>query len=126
MAFVTPPVAMLSVPAPVIGPPVSPAPLPTLVTVPVPAEAQAHVVPFHCSTCLLAQVFSRPRFSVPLVPPPVRPEPVAVVTPVMVLGKVCAALNVITPVLPTCSPASDGLVAPVPNSRFKVPEGAVV
>src|ERR1039458_6031090 len=122
MAFVTPPVAMLSVPVPVIGPPVRPAPLATLVTVPVPAEAQAHAVPFHCSTCFVVQVFSRPRLSVPLVPPPVRPEPVAVVTPVMVLGKVCAPLNVITPVLEMCSPVSTGLVAPEPKRRFRVPE----
>ena len=40
MAFVTPPVAMLSVPLPVMGPPVSPAPLPTLVTVPVPTPGK--------------------------------------------------------------------------------------
>ena len=38
MPLVTPPVAMLSVPLWVIGPPVSPAPLPTLVTVPVPGK----------------------------------------------------------------------------------------
>ena len=38
IALVTPPLAMLSVPLEVIGPPVSPAPLPTLVTVPVPGK----------------------------------------------------------------------------------------
>ena len=38
MALVTPPVATLSVPLLVIGPPVNPAPLPTLVTVPVPGK----------------------------------------------------------------------------------------
>jgi len=37
MALVTPPLAMLKVPLLVIGPPVKPAPLPTLVTVPAPA-----------------------------------------------------------------------------------------
>jgi hypothetical protein len=37
MELLTPPVAMLSVPLDVIGPPVSPAPLATLVTVPLPA-----------------------------------------------------------------------------------------
>src|SRR5580693_108855 len=37
--LVTPPVAMLSVPDVVMGPPVSPDPLPTLVTVPVPGKA---------------------------------------------------------------------------------------
>src|SRR5208283_2756539 len=38
MALVTPPVAMLNVPLLVIGPPVNPGPLPTLVTVPVPGN----------------------------------------------------------------------------------------
>jgi len=46
MALLTPAVAMLNEPVPVIGPPVNPAPLPTLVTVPVPTLAQAQVVPF--------------------------------------------------------------------------------
>ena len=41
---------MLSVPLPVIGPPVSPVPLATLVTVPEPALEQAHLLPFHCKT----------------------------------------------------------------------------
>jgi hypothetical protein len=40
MALVTPPVATLSVPLVVMGPPVKPAPLPTLVTVPPPAVTQ--------------------------------------------------------------------------------------
>ena len=38
IALVTPPVLMLRLPLDVIGPPVSPAPLPTLVTVPVPGK----------------------------------------------------------------------------------------
>ena len=38
MAFVTPAVAMLRVPVPVIGPPVRPGPLPTLLTVPEPGK----------------------------------------------------------------------------------------
>ena len=74
----------------------------------------------------MVQVFNRLKIGVPLVPPPVRPEPVAVVTPAMVLGKVCAALNVITPVLAMFSPVSDGLVVPAPNRRFKVAEVVVV
>src|SRR5271169_3000641 len=83
MALVTPPVAMLNVPLPVIGPPVSPAPLATLVTVPAPlGVVQAQALPFHSNTWPLAQLVSRPRFSVPLVPPPVSPLPLAVVTPV--------------------------------------------
>ena len=40
MALVTPPVAMLRAPLVVIGPPASPAPLPTLVTVPLPAPGK--------------------------------------------------------------------------------------
>src|SRR5580700_891063 len=50
MALVTPAVAMLNVPVLVIGPPASPEPLATLVTVPVAALAQAHAVPLYCST----------------------------------------------------------------------------
>ena len=64
----------------------------------------------------------------PLVPPPVRPDPVAVVIPVIVPvpGKVCPVAKVICPLLAIFSPVSDGLVAPSPNSRFKVPEGVPV
>jgi hypothetical protein len=52
MALVTPALAMLKVPLVVIGPPVRPAPLPTLVTVPVPVPrvAQPHAVPLYCRT----------------------------------------------------------------------------
>ena len=39
MLLVTPPPAMLRLPLPVIGPPVNPEPLPTLVTVPAPVPA---------------------------------------------------------------------------------------
>jgi hypothetical protein len=46
--LLTPAVAMLNVPEPVIGPPVNPALLRTLVTVPEPAEAQAQALPLHC------------------------------------------------------------------------------
>ena len=48
MALVTPAVAMLKVPLVVTGPPVSPAPLPTLVTVPVAGLAQAHAPLTNC------------------------------------------------------------------------------
>src|SRR5580698_6621946 len=57
IALVTPAFAMLNVPLPVIGPPVNPDPLATLVTVPVPAAAQAHAVPLYCSTCFELQAF---------------------------------------------------------------------
>src|SRR5208337_2503834 len=73
--------AMLNVPLPVIGPPVNPAPLATLVTVPVPTAAHAHEVPVQCNTRLVAQVLVRAKFSVPLVPPPIRPLPLAVLKP---------------------------------------------
>lgn len=50
MVLVTPALAMLNVPLVVIGPPVRPAPPPTLVTVPepVPRVAQPHAVPLYC------------------------------------------------------------------------------
>ncbi len=57
IVFVTPALAMLRVPLPVIGPPASPAPLPTLVTVPVPALAQAQAVPLYCRTWFAVHVF---------------------------------------------------------------------
>ena len=70
---------------PLVPPPVSTL-LPAVVTpviVPAPlGVAHAQAVPFHSNTWPLAQLVSRPRFSVPLVPPPVRPLPLAVVTPV--------------------------------------------
>src|SRR5580700_444948 len=68
--------------------------------VPLPVEEHAHEVPFHCKTCLALQVLVRPRESVPLVPPPVRPLPVAVVMPVMVPvpGKVCPVTKLTLPV----------------------------
>ena len=45
MALVTPAVAMLNDPLEVIGPPVSPAPVPTLVTVPLPVPVPGNVCP---------------------------------------------------------------------------------
>ena len=52
IVLVTPAFAMLSVPLVVMGPPVRPAPLPTLVTVPVPVPSvlQTHDVPLYCIT----------------------------------------------------------------------------
>src|SRR5690242_16564302 len=70
-----------NVPAVVIGEPVTVkselgALRATLVTVPEPERlAQAHDDPFHCNTCLLAQVFVSERLRVPLVPPPTNPLP---------------------------------------------------
>jgi len=50
MALVMPLLGTLSVPLVVIGPPVNPAPLPTLVTVPVLIAAQFQLVPLNSST----------------------------------------------------------------------------
>src|SRR5271163_4525474 len=117
---------MASVPLVMIGPPVSPVPLATLVTVPVPeAVAQAQAVPFHSNTWPLAQVFSRLRVGVPLVAPPLRPEPVAVVIPVMVPapGNFCPVANVNCPVLAIFKPVSAGVAVPHPHNTLNVAEG---
>src|SRR4030088_1631111 len=122
-----------NVPAPVTGEPLmvksdAGAVTPTLVTVPVPPFAHTHVVPFHCNICLVAHVLSRLRPSVPLVPPPVSPLPLAVVTPVMVPapGNVCPVAKVKSPLLLSFNPVSVGVAVPEPNSRFSVPDGVVV
>jgi len=102
---------------------------PTLVTVPVPLMVlHAHAVPFHCNTWLAAHVFSRLRLSVPLVPPPVKPLPLAVVTPVIVPvpENICPVAKVKRPLLLSFKPVSAGALVPEPNSRFRVPEGVEV
>jgi hypothetical protein len=82
MALLTPAVAMLNVPEPVTGPPVNPALLATLVTLPEPVgEAQTQVLPLHCRICFAAHVCVSDRLSVPPVPPPINPLPFAVVMP---------------------------------------------
>ena len=52
--------------------------------IPVPFAAHAHALPFHASTCVALQVLTRDRFNVPESPPPIRPVPAPVVTPVSV------------------------------------------
>src|SRR5208337_3455034 len=69
---------------PPVPPPVRSVPAVTPVIVPVPADAHAQALPFHCSTCFAAHVWISDRLSVPLLPPPVSPLPLAVVTPVSV------------------------------------------
>jgi len=54
---------------------VSPEPAVTPVIVPVPLELHIQAVPFHDKTWLAAQVLRRPSLTLPLVPPPVSPEP---------------------------------------------------
>ena len=65
---------------------------------------------------------------VPLVPPPVSPLPVAVVTPVIVPvpGKVCPETKVNSPVLLSFNPVSPGVSVPLPKSRFNVAPGVEV
>src|SRR5579863_10035132 len=57
-------VLMARVPAPVIGPPVKPSPLPTLVTVPTGMATQVQAPPVNSRIWLAAQVF-KPRLVVP-------------------------------------------------------------
>ena len=66
------------------------------------------------------------KVTLPLFPPPVRPDPAA--TPVMVPapGNVWPGAKVRIPLLLTLTPVSAGTAAPAPNNRFKVPEGAAV
>ena len=47
----------------------------------IPALAQAHALPFHWRIWVDEQVVMRDRLSVPLLPPPVRPLPLAVLMP---------------------------------------------
>src|SRR5712692_3049104 len=73
--------SIASVPEVMIGPPLRPNPLPTLVTVPAPpTDAQTHAAPFHCNTCPLPQVLIKLRFAAPDVAPPINPLPAAVFT----------------------------------------------
>ena len=115
-----------NVTAPLVPPPVRSVPAVTPVMVPpLVALAQTQAVAFHCNTWPVAQVLIRPRLRLPVLPPPVSPLPLAVVTPVMVPvpGNVCAELKVTTPLLATFSPVSAGDDPPEPNSKFKVADG---
>src|SRR5271170_7502045 len=122
MALLTPPVGMLSVPLPVIGPPVSPAPLATLVTVPVAALAQAHAPLMNCRIWLVAQLFS-PRLVVP--PRETDPPPLSGLLAVTVsdgftsmafVTPLVAMLRVPLPVIgPPASPAPLPTLVTVPS-----------
>jgi len=136
----------LRVPLFVIGPPLSPVPLPTLVTVPpkLGAELVSVIVPPNATVpppdnpdpaCTVTEGFASMAFVTPaagilIVPvlvigPPVRPEPVLtlVTVPLPVPGKVCPDAKLTSPLLAMESPVSVGELPFAPNSRFNEPEG---
>src|SRR5580658_530347 len=140
MLLVTPRAGMLMVPVLVIVPPVSPAPVLTLVTVPPePGEALVSVTvppkatvpppdnPDPATTLTeesASMVFVTPPAGILMVPvlvigPPVRPAPVLMLVTVPATGKVCPGAKVRIPFLAIDSPVS--LTSPLtPYSRFRV------
>lgn len=136
MALVTPAEGMLIVPVLVIGPPVRPAPVLTLVTVPVAVLASVTVPPKATvpppdnpePACTVMDgfaniVFVTPADGILIVPlevigPPVSPAPVLTLVTVPLPpepGKVCPEANLITPLLAIESPVSVGAVPFDPN-----------
>ena len=147
IVFVTPADGMLIVPVLVIGPPVRPAPVLTLVTVPVAVLASVTVPPKATMplpvnpvpACTVRELFASMEFVTPadgmlIVPldvmgPPARPAPVltlVTVPPPPAPGKVCPEAKLINPLLPIDNPVSAGVLPFDPNSRFSVPEGFAV
>lgn len=139
-------VLRLSVPLPVIGPPVSPGPLPTLVTVPprLGAELVNVMVPPNATvpppdnpdpavtvTELFASiVLVTPADGMLIVPllvigPPVNPAPVftLVTVPLPDPGNVWPDAKLIRPLLAIDNPVSPGVLPLEPNNRFNVPDG---
>jgi len=128
----------------VIGPPLRPVPLDTLVTVPPKLGAvlvsvmvlpKATVPPpdnpapaVIVTEGLASMVLVTPRGNTdsagPVIGPPVRPAPVAtlVTVPLPVPGKVWPEAKLTSPVLAMENPVSAGAVPFDPNSRFKEPE----
>ena len=127
MLLVTPSAGMLIVPVLVIVPPVSPAPVLTLVTVPpelgevlvrVTVPPSATVPPPDSpdpATTLMEEsanmLFVTPRSGILMVPllvigPPVRPAPVLMLMTVPATGKVCPGAKVTIPLLAIKSPVS--------------------
>src|ERR1700674_2479470 len=146
MLLVTPAAGMLIVPLLVIGPPVRPAPVATLVTVPpeLGAELVSVIVPPNATVpppdnpdpaCtvmegLPSMLLLTPAERILIVPllvigPPVRPAPVAtlVTVPLPAPGKVCPEAKLTSPLLAMESPVSVGEVPFDPNSRFNELEG---
>src|SRR4051812_35863961 len=113
-------VSRLSATSPLMPPPDSPLPAETLVMSPdaVTSVVQTHAAPFHCKTWLVEHVFSRPRLTTPLVPPPLRPLPA--VTPVMVAAVVWVVASPKTmPPLALTAPFTSsfcaGVLVPMPT-----------
>ena len=142
--LVTPPAGMLIVPLLVMGPPVSPEPVLTVVTVPptvlvsvtVPPKATVPPPDNPEPACTVMEGFASmalitPAEGILIVPlavigPPVRPAPVltlVTVPPPPAPGKVWPEAKLISPLLAMESPVSDGAVPFDPNSRLSVPEG---
>jgi hypothetical protein len=140
----------LRVPLPVIGPPVRPVPLATLVTVPPePGELLVSVMVPPKATVpppdnpdpavtvmegLASMAFATPADGMLMVPlpvigPPVRPAPVATLVTVPLPlpppppAKVCPGAKVINPLLAIERPVSAGAVPLAPNNKFNEPEG---
>ena len=140
MLFVTPAAGMLIVPVLVIVPPVNPAPVLMLVTVPpelgealvsvtVPPNATVPPPdnPDPASTLIeesASMLFVTPAAGILMVPvlvigPPVRPAPVLMLVTVPATGKVCPGAKVRIPFLAIDKPVS--LTSPLtPYSRFRV------
>src|SRR5580704_15068249 len=68
------------------------------------------------------------RLMVPVlvIVPPAKPAPAVTLVTEPTPGNVCPVAKVTRPLELNFSPVSEGAVAPSPNSRFNVPEGAVV
>lgn len=135
----------LRVPLDVIGPPVRPVPLATLVTVPpvdvllrVTVPPRATVPPpdnpdpaWTVIEGLASMAFVTPAAGILIVPddvigPPVRPAPVLtlVTVPLPLLpGKVCPGAKVTRPLLAIENPVSAGVVPFEPKSKFNEPDG---
>ncbi len=145
--LVTPAAGMLMVPFVVIGPPVRPAPVFTLVTVPPEAVLVSVTVPPNATVpppdspdpaCTVIDGFASivlvtPAAGILMVPlvvigPPVSPAPVftLVTDPPLPPGKVCPEAKLISPLLAIESPVSVGAAPLDPNSRFNEPDGLAV
>src|SRR5580698_429485 len=93
-----------------------------------PAVLAFRVMLEFCSMALVTPAEGMLSVTVPLVPPPLSPEPA--VTPVMVPlpvpGNFCPLANVICPLLATETPVSVGVAPLAPNNRFSFPDGVLV
>jgi hypothetical protein len=92
------------------------------------AKVSAVEMPVERSVWKATTVSSTAKVRLPLVPPPVSPDPEAVVIPVIVPvpGKLCPETKLIWPVLAIDRPVSPGVPLPDRYSKFSVPEGLAV